>query len=232
MTERIDVTVGNVRLACTISGPADAPPMVLLHALGEQASDWYAVREEFEGSFRVVAIDLRGHGASSWTGSYSFELMRDDVLGVLDQLGLERSILVGHSMGGAVAYLLAEGHPDRFERLILEDTPPPVPRDQAPPRSRPEGALPFDWQALVSVNDELRDPDSSWWEGLARISAPTLMVAGGSASHIPQDLLADVAGRIPNCALVTIDVGHHVHRYALAEFVRAVRAFLQGSDVG
>jgi len=83
--------------------------MVLLHGLGEQSATWESVIPELDLSFRVVTIDFRGHGDSDWPGQYSFELMRDDVVRVLEQLGLERVTLVGHSMGGVVAYLVASG---------------------------------------------------------------------------------------------------------------------------
>jgi len=100
-TETILLDKG-VRVVCQLSGAANAPTMVLLHALGEQATSWQDVSPRFTTSFRVVALDLRGHGASDWPGMYSFELMRDDVLGVLDHLDLRDIILIGHSMGGTV----------------------------------------------------------------------------------------------------------------------------------
>jgi 3-oxoadipate enol-lactonase len=90
-----------VGLACHLGGDPDAPPMVLLHALGEQANNWDAVLPAFEPFFRVAALDLRGHGASDWPGAYSFELMRDDVLDAVDELKMHQIVLVGHSMGGA-----------------------------------------------------------------------------------------------------------------------------------
>lgn len=226
MTDRLDITVGEVRLACDVSGALDHPPMVLLHALGEQRSSWEAMRAAFEPSFRVVAIDLRGHGESSWPGVYSFELMAADVRGVLDHMGLDRVTLVGHSMGGAVAYLLAQDQPARVDRLIVEDAPPPFQRDRTAP-VRPEGPLPFDWAVVAAIGDEFIDPDPAWWERLRDISAPTLLVCGGPGSHIPQDKLEAVAARIPTCSLVTIPVGHHVHEARPDEFNQAVAAFLR-----
>jgi pimeloyl-ACP methyl ester carboxylesterase len=147
VSERLQVTVEGVRLVCHVSGAPDAPALVLLHGLGDDGGTWEVVGAEFAQYFRVLAIDLRGHGLSDWPGTYSFELMRDDVLGVLDELGLDRVNLLGHSMGGTVAYLIAEKEPGRIERLILEDTPPPGcpearcgssrPGTTCTPRSRP-----------------------------------------------------------------------------------------------
>ena len=203
--------------------------MVLLHALGEDARTWDGVAAEFAGRYRVLAIDLRGHGASDWPGVYSFELMRDDVLGVLDQLGLGAVTLVGHSMGGTVAYLIAEEQPSRVGALVLEDTPPPVPRDRAVPE-RPEGPLPFDWAVVPAVVTQLNDPDPAWWDRLTSITAPTLIIGGGPGSHIPQDRLADAAARMPHATMETIPAGHHVHTAQPAAFAATVMEFLRGSS--
>ncbi len=200
--------------------------MVLLHALGEQSGTWDSVVEEFAGIFRVFAIDLRGHGDSDRPGAYSFELMRDDVLGALDQLGLDRVTLLGHSMGGTLVYLVAEKQPSRADRLILEDAPPPSPRDRPIPE-RPAGRLPFDWAVVPAIARQLNDPDPVWWERLTDIIAPTLIIAGGPSSHIPQDKLAEVAARLPCCTLRTIPVGHHIHATRPAEFAATVLNFLR-----
>ncbi|MBA3232406.1 MAG: alpha/beta fold hydrolase [Propionibacteriales bacterium] len=226
MTDRLDISVGNVRLACHVSGAADNPPMVLLHALGEQGSTWDAVTAEFEQSFRVLAIDLRGHGESDRPGAYSFELMRDDVLGVLDHLSLDEITLVGHSMGGAVAYLLAQEQPSRIDRLVVEDAPPPFPRDRALP-ARPAGPLPFDWAVVPAIAGRFNAFEPAWWDRLSAITAPTLLIAGGPSSHIPQDKLKEVATQIPTCSIVTIPVGHHIHEARPTEFNAAVARFLR-----
>jgi hypothetical protein len=93
---QVDLAGGTV-ISCRLSGETSAPPVVLLHALGEDAGSWDKVAARFATQFRVVALDLRGHGTSSWPGHYSFLLMRDDVLGVLDALDLSDVVLVGHS---------------------------------------------------------------------------------------------------------------------------------------
>jgi pimeloyl-ACP methyl ester carboxylesterase len=64
VTGRRDVSVDGVSLACHIRGDDGAPPLVLLHGLGSQASTWDTAAAEFAKHFRVVAIDQRGHGAS------------------------------------------------------------------------------------------------------------------------------------------------------------------------
>lgn len=196
---------------CLLSGDPGAPVLVLLHGLGEGAASWEQITPRLAERFRVVAPDMRGHGASGWPGDYSYELMRDDVVGVLDELGLGEVVLVGHSMGGAVAHLVAQTRPDRVAALVLEDAPPPFPREPRPLPDRPPGQLPFDWAMLVAVLADTDDPAMRWWPGLSAVTAPTLVLAGGPTSTTPQDRVRQMAAAIPGCTLVTLPVGHHVH---------------------
>jgi len=219
------VLANGIQLAYEVSGSPDAPPMVLLHALGERAANWAPVTPRLVGHFHVFALDLRGHGGSDWPGTYSFQLMCDDVVAALDQLGLAKVTLAGHSMGGAVAYLVAMQHPDRVERLIVEDVPPPFPRERALPE-RPAQPLDFDWAVVPAIVGQVNQGDPAAWEGLAAITAPTLLIGGGPESHIPQDRLAAAAARIPCCDLVTIPAGHLVHEARPSQFADAVLGWL------
>lgn len=225
MTERLTRAVNGVRLAYQVSGPEEGEPAVLLPALGTTTEDWAFVRDELARERRVYAVDLRGHGRSEWTAAYSLESMRDDVLGLLDALGLDRVDLIGHSMGAVVAYLVAQAEPHRVVRLVLEDVPAPLPREPVAP-VRPDGDLDFDWNMVLAVRRQLDRPDPAWLEGLGRITAPTLVVAGGPTSHVPQDGIAELVRRIPDARMTTIPVGHLVHAAAPQEFTRAVAAFL------
>jgi 3-oxoadipate enol-lactonase len=200
--------------------------MVLLHALGERAASWAPVTARFAECFRVFALDLRGHGGSDWPGTYSFQLMCDDVVGVLDRFSPGMVTLAGHSMGGVVAYLVAMRQPGRVERLIIEDAPPPCPRERAIP-DRPVGPLDFDWAAVQAIISQVNAGDPAAWDGLGGITAPTLLIGGGPHSHIPQDQLAAVAARTPRCDLITIPAGHHVHKTRPSEFADVVLGWLR-----
>jgi 3-oxoadipate enol-lactonase len=217
---------GGVRLAYRAWGASGAPPLVLLHGLGEGAADWDGVAPAFARHWRAYAPDLRGHGRSDWPGDYSVELMRADALGFLDALGLDRVDLIGHSMGGLVACLLAQESPARVRRLILEDVGTLRPRPPAPP-ARPAGALPYDWAMVTAIRAQIDDPDPAWWERLGQVTAETLVIGGGPASHVPQDRVADLARRIPAARLVTIPAGHLIHAAAPAAFTRSALAFLR-----
>ncbi|WP_067131083.1 alpha/beta fold hydrolase [Microtetraspora malaysiensis] len=219
-------TIGGIRLAYRACGPRDAPPLVLVHALGECAADWDVVIPAFAGRWRVYALDLRGHGESGRPGDYSLELMRADVLGFLDALALDRVDLIGHSLGGLVAYLLAGDHPERVSRLVLEDVPAPLPRERVVP-TRPDGDLPYDWEMVLAVRKQIDDPDPAWMDRLGRITAPVLVIAGGPASHIPQERVAELARRIPDSRTMTIPAGHLVHAAEPHAFSEAVLTFFE-----
>jgi 3-oxoadipate enol-lactonase len=225
MAAGFSVRVDNIRLAYEVVGSVEAPPMVLLHALGERGADWEPVAGTFAKRFRVFAFDLRGHGDSDWPGEYSFRLMRDDVIGALERLGLSKVTLAGHSMGGAVAYLVAMQRPDLIERLIVEDASPPYPRDRDIP-ARPEGPLDFDWAVVPAIVSQVNAGDTAAWDSLATITAPTLLIGGGPGSHVDQDMLAAAATRIPRCDLVTIPAGHLVHASRPDDFARVVLTWI------
>jgi pimeloyl-ACP methyl ester carboxylesterase len=203
--------------------------MVLLHALGQRGSSWTPVISRFAEHFRVHTLDLRGHGDSDWPGEYSLQLMCDDVVDALDQIGLDTITLVGHSLGGAVAYLLAMHHPDRVQRLIVEEATPPFRRHHPVP-DRPKGVLEFDWGAVPDIVGQINAGDPVMWDGLSGISAPTLLIGGGQHSHLPQDKLHEVAQRIPRCHLITLPSGHNVHATRPSEFTDVVMRWLVNDE--
>ncbi|MFE9403236.1 alpha/beta fold hydrolase [Streptomyces sp. NPDC006530] len=220
------VTVGGLRLAYRVWGDESAPPLVLVHGRGGDSRDWEVIAGRLAATRRVYALDLRGHGLSDWPGGYSFEAFRDDIRGFLIELGLAGADLVGHSMGGAAAALLAEDEPGLIGRLVLEETPPLFPlKPPRGPAERPTGELDFDWSLVPAIDAQLNDPDPSWRGRFAAIAAPALVVAGGPASHVDQKKLAWMASRIPDARLVTIDAGHLVHAERPADFLGALADF-------
>ncbi|AJF63588.1 alpha/beta fold hydrolase [Streptomyces vietnamensis] len=220
------VTVDGVRIAYRVAGPEDARPVVLVHGRGNNSTTWTEIGADLAADHRVYAVDLRGHGLSDRPGSYGFEDFRDELGGFLKALGLAGATVVAHSMGAAAAYLLAQREPGLIGRLVLEEAPAFVPLD--PPRpvaERPEGPLAFDWEIVPTTDAQLNAPDPAWREELPAITAPTLVLAGGPTSHIPQDQLSHLADAIPDARLVTIEAGHLIHNARPAEFLAAIREF-------
>ncbi|MEU3223283.1 alpha/beta fold hydrolase [Streptomyces sp. NPDC006976] len=220
------VRAGGIRLAYRVWGDPAAPPVVLVHGRCGDSTTWRDIGPRLAATHRVYAFDLRGHGLSDWPGRYSLELFRDDLHGFLEARNLAGATVVGHSMGGAAAYLLAERQPGLIGRLVIEEAPPPLPFD--PPRpvpERPGGELDFDWPIVPSTDAQLNEPDPAGRELLGAITAPTLVIGGGPRSRIAQEDLAWMARRIPGAALVTIDAGHLVHTERPEEFLAALRSF-------
>lgn len=210
------IEVAGIRMAYRRSVPVGVGavdvPVVLLHALAEDSATWDAVCSELTGAGREsIAIDLRGHGKSDWPGSYSFELIVNDVIGVLDGLGVQTVDLVGHSLGGHVALYLAGCWRDRVQRLVVEDAPPPpdtVVVDVGAP-IRPTEPTSFDWD-VICLRQSIRTPDPDWWSRLHQIRCRTLVIGGGSSSHVDQARLRSVADYLAEGRFLTIDVGHSI----------------------
>jgi len=96
--------------------------LVLLHGLASQAHIWDLVAPQLVDSFRVIAIDQRGHGLSDKPDTgYDFASMTHDLDQMLTVLGIERAVLIGHSWGGNVAVQYAVDHPERVSGLVLVD---------------------------------------------------------------------------------------------------------------
>lgn len=225
------VNTNGVRLCYDVYGMCDPPPMVLLHGLGGTRSTWRAVAAAFAHSRRVYAVDLRGHGDSDRPGRYSVELMRDDVLALVAELGLRGVVLVGHSLGGVIAWLVAREQPAWLSHIVLEDAPPPrAGMRPVPLRDRPSEPQPFDWAAIEAIVRQINNPDPEWWRNPAAVTTPTLVIAGGPDSHVPQDLLVELAAVLPHGRLATIPVGHHIHRARPAAFIECITEFLTTSN--
>jgi pimeloyl-ACP methyl ester carboxylesterase len=105
-------------------GGAGAVPVVFLHSAAGSTAHWQAQLAHLRGSRRAVAIDLRGHGRSQppRDGDFRIASLAEDVSAVVDALGLDRYVVCGHSMGGAVATAHAGQRPERVAGLFLLDS--------------------------------------------------------------------------------------------------------------
>ncbi|CAN5875728.1 hypothetical protein BH23ACT2_BH23ACT2_13380 [soil metagenome] len=104
-----------------VAGPPGAPAVLLLHGLVASGGlNWFQAFEPLAEHFRVVAIDHRGHGRGirSWR-RFRLADCADDASALLDELGISSVIVVGYSMGGPIAQLLWQRHPDQVDALVL-----------------------------------------------------------------------------------------------------------------
>ncbi|MEO0393502.1 MAG: alpha/beta fold hydrolase [Pseudomonadota bacterium] len=111
-----------VSLTSAIAG--DGPPLVIIHGLFGQAKNWGALSKTFAEDFTVHALDLRNHGHSPRANTMTYEAMVADVIRYLDTQGIDQTAILGHSMGGKVAMLVALQHPEMVSQLIVADIAP------------------------------------------------------------------------------------------------------------
>jgi N-formylmaleamate deformylase len=140
------IAVGSIELSIVEYGTS-GPPLILLHGTGSRGVSWWPVVDELAAHFRLIVPDLRGHGDSDKPPSgYQLPDYAGDLAGLIDTLELDRPLILGHSLGGVVTLVWAVFHPDRAERIVLEDVPL-----RAGSRATP---LIDDWLALASMTVE------------------------------------------------------------------------------
>jgi pimeloyl-ACP methyl ester carboxylesterase len=134
-TERTVATNG-VELHVYEAGPADGPLVLLAHGFPELGYSWrHQMPALAAEGFRVVAPDQRGYGRSSrpdGVGEYDIVHLTDDLLGVLDDVGAEQAVFVGHDWGALVAWQMSLLHPDRVSGVVGMSVPF-LPRGPIPP---------------------------------------------------------------------------------------------------
>lgn len=115
--------INGTDLFITVSGQDAKPALILNHSLATSHEMWGLQLPIFARHFRVVAFDMRGHGASAApTGAYSLEQLADDVVGVADHLNLKKFHFLGLSIGGMIGQTLGIRHGARLDKLILSST--------------------------------------------------------------------------------------------------------------
>jgi len=100
------------------------PPVAILHGLFGSGRNWRSVAQHLAARHRVLTFDLRNHGASPWADGMSYGEMVEDLRASLRARGIDHAALVGHSMGGKAAMLMALLHPAEVDRLVIVDIAP------------------------------------------------------------------------------------------------------------
>lgn len=168
------VQANGIDIACEVTGPQDAPALILNHSLATSRAMWRRQIEAFAPSYRVIAFDMRGHGESAAPDfPYSLEMLADDVVGILDSLGIERpTIYLGISIGGMIGQSLGLRHARRFRALVLANTTSRVPpegrvawdqRIEAIRRDGVEGQVQPTLERWLSADFRARDPETTRW---------------------------------------------------------------------
>ncbi len=157
-------------------------PLVLLAGLGYPAWQWHKMAPLLAEHCQVILPDNRGVGQSSKpAGPYTAELLAADTVGLLDALGIDQAVVMGHSMGGFIAQALALAYPDRVSKLILAATNFGGPRH-----------VPITPAAMAVLTDASGDPVTRFRNGLAVSTAP------GFAAREPEIIEQWLAWRLAN----------------------------------
>ncbi len=157
-------------------------PLVLISGIGYSLWQWHRMVPFLEKYFQVIAFDNRGAGQSDKpAGPYSARMLAADTAGLLDALGIEKAIILGHSMGGFIAQAMALDFPSKVERLILCSTNFGGPR-----------AIPVTPEAMKVLSDVTSDALSRFKNGLVVSTAP------GWAERNPQVLDEWIRWRVAN----------------------------------
>ena len=102
----------------------DGEPLLILHGLFGSGKNWQSLARVFSRHFSVFTIDLRNHGQSFHHDEMNYSVMSEDVYRLTSQLGINSCSLIGHSMGGKTAMLLAIEHPELISQLVVADIAP------------------------------------------------------------------------------------------------------------
>ena len=136
----------------------EAPTLFLLHGLTDSREGWGPAVAHWGQSYSIVAVDQRGHGESprftdEQLAGHPGDLLVDDAIGLLEQLG-EAPVVVGHSLGGAVALVAAVRRPDLVRGVVLEDPAPLGPGEQLRDAARGREYADSLGESIAATNDQ------------------------------------------------------------------------------
>lgn len=114
----------SVELFSRVLGSGNETDLIILHGLLGSADNWQTLGKKYADEYKVHLIDARNHGRSPNDKHHSYNLMVSDLLKYLDDNGIEKATLLGHSMGGKTVMHFAELHPERVSKLIVADIAP------------------------------------------------------------------------------------------------------------
>lgn len=247
----------DAELAWSTWGDAGEPILLLHGALSTVEQNYRMVLKPLSAQFRLFGLDFRGHGGSSNpTGRFTLNVLRDDVLALLDHWGLERVHVLGTSLGGYAAMALQALAPSRVATLALAGVRPGWTASVAQERVnffQPEAILaeyphwkdylaelhgrhhgPEHWRALAgqvgSLLAELPDEPAVAWSALTPASGqtPLFYVVGDRDDLVPLATAVEVRERRPDAHILVVPrAGHLFREYEPAVFSAAYTAFLR-----
>jgi pimeloyl-ACP methyl ester carboxylesterase len=240
-TRRVDVAVDGGTLAAFRlgNGSNGADPVLAVHGITANSQAWRPVARSLDGAAELLAVDLRGRGASSaLPPPYGMEAYARDMLAVLDDCGIERAVLVGHSLGAYAVARFAADHPERVRAAVLVDGGLTLPGIE---NVDPEAFVrAFLGPALARLELEFgtRAEYQRWWRSHPAFAGADVaeedLIAyadhdlGGEAPHL-HSTVATAAVRTDAHEL--FEIGKPAHRLAVpVEMLRAPRGLQNDSN--
>ena len=99
----------------------EGQPLLILHGLFGHSDNWQTHAKKLAEYYQVILIDQRNHGHSEWSNDFSYDILAEDLHELVEELGLRKIILLGHSMGGKTVMRYAQLHPETIDKLIVVD---------------------------------------------------------------------------------------------------------------
>jgi pimeloyl-ACP methyl ester carboxylesterase len=173
----------NARLFYTDEGPRDKPTLLLVHGWTCDSNDWIWQIQPFAAEYRVVAIDLPGHGRSSADGPFTVRSFADDLAQLLTALDCRDTVAVGHSLGGVIVSTLAIEHPAQVRAVVTADAGYGMPPElmaqierMTPRLSGPDAPL-VAAEIFTAIEGQEISPALACWHQRRAIGTPPEVVA-------------------------------------------------------
>ena len=225
-------------------------PLILLHGFGGCTQNWHAFTTELSEQYRLIVVDLRGHGHSTNPeNTFTHRQAAEDVFALLDRLGVEHFSAMGMSSGGMTLLHMATSQPKRIDSMVLISATTHFP-DQARAMMRraslatmPEEVKEMYRECAKRGDDQIRqliaqfnalhenyDDMNFTAQSLSTITARTLVVHGDRDNFFPVEIPVSLYRSIPKAALWIIPGGDHVPIYDSAvPFTSTALRFLKGA---
>jgi pimeloyl-ACP methyl ester carboxylesterase len=228
----------------------EGEPLVLLHGGGGIGANWELIFKEPPAGYRLIVPDLRGHGRSTNPSpELTFRQAAQDVLGLMDRLGIDRFQALGLSLGAKTLLHAATQQPGRVEAMVLVSATPyfPEPARAAMSQLRPDNRSEAEWQQMRQWHPQGDEQIRKLWSQmnalkdsyddmsftpphLATIQARTLIVHGDHDPLYPVHLALEMYAAIPRSYLWVVPNGGHGPIFGdfAGRFVETALVFLGG----
>lgn len=237
-----NVKLKDINMYYEIRGEGE--PLVILQGMGVEITSVYSVLDEFTKKYKVIAPDNRGVGRTDMPDMpYSIEMMAEDTVGLMDEIGIKSAHFLGMSMGSRIAQVIAVKYPEKVKSLILNVAAASFPD---PLKSITDDSLeypdlrekmlldsgiifmqkyPPNPESFLRQVKAVRDFDGR--EQLNQIKVPTLIVNGTKDQFVPMELTEELVAGIEGSKLILIEGDHFFGAVEPELLIKPVLEFLE-----